>query len=315
MSVTSASISSISTDSGSSSTDFTTNDTTLTFAGVYSAGLGAANLYLWIDGTLIGTISASGSKFNAAWTYTYATALAEGSHTVVINTSNTSVSSGVRDTQAVVIDTTVAAPTVALTTDSGASAVDNITKVGTLSVSGTESAATVEYSANGTSGWSTTAPALTQGSNTVYVRQTDLAGNVSASTTFTFTYDSVAPSSLSASTLVLATASDSGVSSSDEITNVTTPTVTTSSLNGIAMSAGEVIQVVDTSNSNAVAGTYVVQAADLSGGTWSGTTKSITLSTLASGDHALALRLVDEAGNVGTAGQSNTITSPACGLR
>ena len=46
-------------------------------------------------------------------------------------------------------------------------------------VSGTESGALVEYSANGST-WSTTPPALSQGSNTVHVRQTDVAGNVSA---------------------------------------------------------------------------------------------------------------------------------------
>ena len=50
------------------------------------------------------------------------------------------------------------------------------------------------------------------------------------------------------------------------ITSITTPTVTTSTLNGIAMSVNDVIQVVDTTNANAVVGTYVVVAGDLTGG-------------------------------------------------
>jgi len=92
-------------------------------------------------------------------------------------------------------DTTApAAPALALASDTGSSAVDMITTTGQLAVTGNETGAAIEYSANGTSGWAATAPAATEGSNTVYVRQTDTAGNVSAaSAAFTFALDTTAP--------------------------------------------------------------------------------------------------------------------------
>jgi uncharacterized repeat protein (TIGR02059 family) len=68
---------------------------------------------------------------------------------------------------------------------------------GALSVSGTEADATIEYSTNGTDWSSSFTPS--EGSNTVYVRQTDVAGNVSSpSTAYTFTLDTQAPVFISA---------------------------------------------------------------------------------------------------------------------
>lgn len=91
------------------------------------------------------------------------------------------------------VDTTApAAPTLALATDSGSSATDLITADASLAVSGIETGAAIEYSANGTT-WVSSYSAAS-GSNTVYVRQTDTAGNVSAaSSAFTFTLDTTAP--------------------------------------------------------------------------------------------------------------------------
>ncbi len=94
--------------------------------------------------------------------------------------------------------------------------------------------------------------------------------------------------------------SDSGTSNTDDITNVTTPTVQVSTMNGVAMSVGDVIQIIDTSNGNAVVGSYTVVAGDLTAGLWNGTTKDITLTTLTNGAHALKVRLADVAGNTGT---------------
>ncbi|MDP1981098.1 MAG: hypothetical protein Q8K23_01010, partial [Sulfuritalea sp.] len=54
------------------------------------------------------------------------------------------------------------------------------------------SGATVEYSSDGTT-WVASAPAPGEGSNTVYVRQTDAAGNTSGTTTISFTLDTTAP--------------------------------------------------------------------------------------------------------------------------
>ena len=82
--------------------------------------------------------------------------------------------------------------TVSLTDDTGSSASDNVTSSALLTLGGRESGATLEYSADGSTWGSTFAP--TEGSNTVYVRQTDAAGNVSdASQAFTFQLDTTAP--------------------------------------------------------------------------------------------------------------------------
>ena len=88
----------------------------------------------------------------------------------------------------------IAAPIVELVLDTGISGTDRITQDGTLKVSGLITGALVQYSANGGATWSNTSPAtFTQGSNTVLVQQTDVAGNVSAATSFTFVYDTTSP--------------------------------------------------------------------------------------------------------------------------
>ena len=96
-------------------------------------------------------------------------------------------------TQVVQVDTVVVAPSLALTTDSGSNTSDKLTNNAALTPSG-ETGATFEYSANGTSSWSSTAPTPSTGANTVYARQTDSAGNVSgASSAFSFSYDASIP--------------------------------------------------------------------------------------------------------------------------
>jgi hypothetical protein len=87
------------------------------------------------------------------------------------------------------LDTQVVAPTLSLQT--GTSALTNSSAV---TLGGVEAGALVEYSTDGITGWAVQQPAATQGSNTLYVRQTDVAGNVSAaSTALSFNLDSVAP--------------------------------------------------------------------------------------------------------------------------
>ncbi|MFP3527353.1 hypothetical protein SB912_33160, partial [Pantoea sp. SIMBA_072] len=68
------------------------------------------------------------------------------------------------------LDTSAAAPGVALTSDSGSSATDHVTNVGTLNLSGIETGATVQYSVDNGAHWSTSFGAL-EGVNNVQVRQ------------------------------------------------------------------------------------------------------------------------------------------------
>jgi T1SS-143 domain-containing protein len=149
--------------------------------------------------------------------------------------------------------------------------------------------------------------------STITATATDIAGHVSAaSANYTLKIDTTAPSSLATATLDLTDASDSaGASNSDNITKVTTPTITVGHLNGTPMSIGDVIQIIDTNHGNALVGSYTVQAGDLNGSSqWqSGSgSKDIVLTTLVDGAHNFTVQLVDSAGNAGTQGGTLTVT-------
>src|SRR5262249_54677641 len=105
------------------------------------------------------------------------------------------------------------APGVALTNDSGSSNSDHITNNDALNLSGIEAGALVEYSIDGGKTWSNSFAAV-EGPNTVLVRQTDLAGNVSGVTSLSFTLDTIAPAAPGVALTI-----DSGSSNSDLITD------------------------------------------------------------------------------------------------
>ncbi|MFD1960903.1 hypothetical protein ACFSHP_21320 [Novosphingobium panipatense] len=127
---------------------------------------------------------------------------------------------------AVTVDTTIAAPTAALATDTGASAGDGLTADATVLVGGLEPGATWQYSTNGGASWQAgtgtsfeLAPG-TYGAGVVQVRQTDIAGNQSAGALLgAVTVDTAVASP----TVVLA--ADTGLSASDRVTNDATVTV------------------------------------------------------------------------------------------
>ncbi|MFM2262094.1 MAG: hypothetical protein RI959_770 [Pseudomonadota bacterium] len=85
------------------------------------------------------------------------------------------------------LDRVALAPTVQLANDTGASQTDGITQLGDLIVKA-EAGAKVQYSTDGGSVWSSNFKAV-EGLNQVLVRQSDLAGNLSASTLIKFTLD------------------------------------------------------------------------------------------------------------------------------
>ncbi|WP_156684046.1 Ig-like domain-containing protein, partial [Vibrio sp. UCD-FRSSP16_30] len=86
------------------------------------------------------------------------------------------------------LDNAVSTPIVQLVTDSGRSSTDGLTNTGTLDVQGIEGGALVEYSTDAGQTWLDTFTAK-EGVNHVEVRQTDVAGNKSAVTLFSFTLD------------------------------------------------------------------------------------------------------------------------------
>src|SRR5262245_6910228 len=85
------------------------------------------------------------------------------------------------------------APAVRLSNDSGSSSTDNITNSGALAITGLLSGASVAYSIDGGTTWTSSFSAV-EGVNTVLVRQTDPAGAVSTAPTFSFVLDTGAPS-------------------------------------------------------------------------------------------------------------------------
>jgi hypothetical protein len=286
-------------DSGASSTDNITNDTTPTFTGTAEAG---ATVTLLDGGTTLGTALADGA---GAWSITTAV-LSPGTRTITARQTdiagNTSVASG---GAALTIDTSVAAPStpdLAAASDSGASNTDNLTNVTTPTFTGTgEAGATVTLfdgavavgsaTADAGGAWSITSSALAAGAHSITAKQTDLAGNgpSAASGTLTVTIDTTAPGAPSAPDL--ATSSDSGASSADNITNVAAPTFT-----GTGAAAGATVTLFD--GATAV-GTAVADGS----GNW-----SITSSTLAAGPHTMTARQADAAGNLSAASAPLLVT-------
>ncbi|WP_232439044.1 Ig-like domain-containing protein, partial [Burkholderia ubonensis] len=270
----------LTTDSGSSASDHVTNVGTLNLSGVET---GATVEYSTDGGH---TWSAS---FNAT----------EGLNDVQVRQTDIAGNTSSATSFSFTLDTSAAAPGVALTTDSGSSAVDHVTNVGTLNVTGVESGATVQYSVDNGAHWSTTFSAV-EGTNNVQVRQIDVAGNTSSATSFSFTLDT------SAAAPGVALTTDSGSSASDHITNVGT-------LNLTGIETGATVQYsVDggahwSTSFSAVEGANNVQVRqiDVAGNTSSATSFSFTLDTSAAAP-GVALTTdsgssaVDHITNVGT---------------
>ncbi|WP_232466023.1 beta strand repeat-containing protein, partial [Burkholderia ubonensis] len=246
----------LATDSGSNASDHVTNVGTLNLTGVE---VGATVEYSTDGGHTWST------SFSAV----------EGLNDVQVRQTDIAGNTSSATSFSFTLDTSAAAPGVALTTDSGSSASDHVTNVGTLNLSGVEAGATVEYSTDGGHTWSTSFNA-TEGLNDIQVRQTDIAGNTSAATSFSFTLDT------SAAAPGVALAVDSGSSAVDHVTNVGT-------LNVTGIESGATVQYsVDngahwSTTFSAVEGVNDVQVRqiDVAGNTSSATSFSFTLDTSA----------------------------------
>ncbi|NQD96968.1 hypothetical protein HP532_30360, partial [Pseudomonas sp. CrR25] len=154
-------------DSGTAG-DLLSNDGSLSISGIESGAL----VEYSIDG---------GSTWSSSFTPL------EGSNTVAVRQTDAAGNVSGSSSLSFVLDTQVAAPGLALSHDSG-TAGDLLSNDGSLSISGIESGALVEYSIDGGNTWSSSFTPL-EGSNTVAVRQTDAAGNVSGSSSLSFVLD------------------------------------------------------------------------------------------------------------------------------
>ncbi|WP_232448866.1 Ig-like domain-containing protein, partial [Burkholderia ubonensis] len=246
----------LTTDSGSSASDHITNVGTLNLTGVETG----ATVEYSTDG-------------GHTWSTSFSAV--EGLNDVQVRQIDVAGNTSSATSFSFTLDTSAAAPGVALTTDSGSSAVDHITNVGTLNLSGVETGATVEYSIDGGHTWSTSFSAV-EGLNDIQVRQTDIAGNTSSATSFSFTLDT------SAAAPGVALTTDSGSSASDHVTNVGTL-----SLTGIETGATVQYSIDNGAHWNtsfsAVEGVNNVQVRqiDVAGNTSSATSFSFTLDTSA----------------------------------
>ncbi len=294
-------------DSGSSNTDNTTSVTTPVITGSGAEVGATVTLYDTNGTTVLGTATADSS---GNWSITSST-LSSGAHTLTTKVTDASGNTGVASAGlTVTIDTTApsasGAPDLASASDSGSSNSDNITSVTTPTITGggAEAGATVTLydtdgttvlgtaTADGSGNWSITSSTLSSGAHTLTTKVTDATGNTgAASAGLTLTIDSIAPSASGAPDL--ANASDSGASGTDNITGVTTPTIT-----GGGAEAGATVTLYDTD------GTTVLGTATADGsGNW-----SITSSTLSSGTHTLTTKVTDAAGNTGAASAGLTVT-------
>ena len=259
-------------DTGSSSTDNITNDTTPTISGTADANV-TVSLLSNVDGS-IGSVTSDGS---GNWSITASTLTATSHTLTATSTDGVGNTSAASRGLALVIDTTApsapSAPDLSAASDSGSSSTDNITHDTTPTLTGTsEASSTVILSSNvdgvvgsatadGSGNWSITASTLTSGSNTLTATATDAAGNTSsASSGLALTLDTTQPT----------TSEVSAVSSptSDSTPNYTFTTnetgvfamggsCGTSSSTTISSTGNQTITLTDTDNSSALAdGTY-----------------------------------------------------------
>jgi len=270
-------------DSGTSSTDNITNDNTPTFTGTAADG---DSITIYVNGSPAASGTASGGAYNITLP-----TQADGTYNITAEAANCVGVSGISSALSVTIDTAAPAvpstPDLQAASDSGASSTDNITNITTPGFTGTaDSGATVTLSSSisgvigtGTGpNWTIVSSALSQGVHNITATARDVAGNQSAATAaLSVTIDTAAPAA--PSTPDLAAASDSGASSTDNITNVTTPT-----FNGTAeVNSTVTIRVNGTPNSS---------------GTASGGAYSIVAATIAAGFPVITATATDLAGNV-----------------
>ncbi|MGR5168368.1 VCBS domain-containing protein, partial [Vibrio astriarenae] len=170
-------------DTGTSDTDNLTKDSTPTVTGHTDIPYSQVTIY---DGsTPIGHAVSDGSgQYSVA-----VSSLSNGDHNLSAKAlAPSSVLPATSSILSLHVDTVVAPLQISLTHDTGSNSSDLITSDGSLTINGQEAGATVEYSTDNGHTW-TSSFTPQQGSNTVSVRQTDTAGNVSTETSVSFTLD------------------------------------------------------------------------------------------------------------------------------
>ncbi|MYN44207.1 DUF4347 domain-containing protein [Pseudoduganella sp. FT93W] len=286
---------SFSDDSGSSGSDFVTNMASQTISGTLSANLAAdERVYVSINNGATWAVASTSAGQN---TWSLAGVTLSASNTLKVKVSDYAGNDSTIYAQAYTYDTSAPAisfNSVTLSADSGSSNNDLITRTAAQIISATLSSAPagsdiVYGSLDGGNTWTNltamvsgttlnwTGVTLNHGNNTLQLRVADAAGNYSTASTRAYTLDTSAPVQPGAP--VLDSASDSGSSSSDHITNITTPTLTGST------EAGATVEVYDGAS---LLGSTVADGS----GNW-----RYSSGTLAAGTRTLTVKATDAAGN------------------
>ena len=292
----------ISPDSGSSSTDGITSATSVTVSGTIDNADVALTVTVFRDGVAVGTATVTQTGPNKGdWTLSGVALSTDGAHTLTAQATDAAGNTGTSSTFTATRDTSASPPTgldLAAADDSGSSSTDNLTnQTSALTISGSgENGATVilydDANNNGikdageatlgtatiASGTFSTDIALGAGVHHIRAIQTDLAGNTSGSSaSLDITVDITAPS---APTSLNYNNSSNKISGSAE--------------------ANSTINVyVDLDNSNSLtAGDTLVGTGPANG---SGSFSNISV-TAYSGSHKLLATATDAAGNVSGAG-------------
>jgi hypothetical protein len=244
-----------------------------------------ASVKIYDGATLITTVTADGSG-----NWTYAATLAAGSHSITATATDQAGNTGVASSPAksIVVDTT--APTVTLSVPANGALVNSLTPAITYSVSDTNPGASsfciIDSGSPVACTSGSTITVVGQGSHTLRVTNTDLAGNVGTSATSTFTVDSIAPVAPSITTPSAATT----------YTNLTANTIAGTAENNASVKIYDGATLLTTVSANG-------------SGAWT------YASTLAVGSHTITATATDAAGNTGVASSTKTIivdqTAPA----
>ena len=264
-------------DSGSSASDNLTNNPTILVNGLET--IAGTSWQYQVDGTAGSWMTGTASSFTSN----------SGAHSYFVRQTD---AAGNTSTQSIAVSYTLdntapATPTLALASDTGSSASDGLTNNATILVNDLETTTGTswQYQVDGTAGsWMTgTASSFTatSGAHSYFVRQTDVAGNASTtSSAVTYTLDNTAPA-----TPTLRLAVDSGSSASDSLTN--NPTIL---VNGL----------------ETITGTSWQYQVDGTAGSWmTGTASSFTAT---SGAHTYFVRQFDIAGNSSVVSTAVTYT-------
>ncbi|MDK9606673.1 Ig-like domain-containing protein [Lelliottia sp. V104_15] len=310
-------IDSITDDTGLSNSDFITNDTSLTVNGTLAATLSEGEYaQISIDGGVTWqNVNVTGNS----WFYTDARTLDNGTYTYFVRVVDAAGNIGSNAQQQVTVDTV--APDAAITVtvdniavDTGFDNNDFLTSSTSYTLNGTLGAALgsnefVQVSMDGGTTWVyaevngtqwsySDARTLTDGSYNYQVRVVDQAGNVGATTSQAVTVDTQSPQY---GITIDSISDDTGQSTSDFITMDTTLTVNGSL--GSALASDERVQIsLDGGN------TWI--DASVTNQRWS----YVDTRELADGDYTYQVRIIDQAGNVGsTTSQEVTVdtTVPA----